>query len=148
MLGVTISPDISGTEYERPGDQLAPQQVRFPFDINFSAAALSIFPSSGNPPVEDLLNGSITVRGKAFNASTVLEFVAGADPYFTNVDPAQNNVFWLSQDLRVFTATPSLNNTPVPGAPAFGKKIICDCFGNLEGFVREECCGTRAFKAR
>ena len=32
---------------------------------------------------------------------------AGADPYFTNIDPSQNNVFWLSQDLRVFKATPA-----------------------------------------
>ena len=51
---------------------------------------------------------------------TLLQFLYGANPYFANVDPNQGNVSWLSQDLRVFTATPSVNNTPVPGGPVFG----------------------------
>jgi hypothetical protein len=54
------------------------------------------------------------------DASTQFELVAGANPYFTNIDPTQDNVFYLSQDLRVFTATPALNGTPIPGGPAFG----------------------------
>jgi len=120
LTGVTLPPNAAGAEYERPTDQLAPQRVRFPFDIDFAAASLTFFPLSGSPPVLKVLNGSITVIQKAFNAATLFELVAGADPYFTNVDPSQNNVFYLSQDLRVFTATPALNNTPVPGAPAFG----------------------------
>jgi hypothetical protein len=132
LNGVTMPADALGTEYERPGDQLAPQRVRFPFDIKFLASSLSVFPSSSNPPVEKLLNGSIKVLGTTFNASTILEFVSGADPYFTNVDPTQNNVYWLSQDLRVFTVTPSLNNTPVPGAPAFG----ADNFGGAYAYIQ------------
>ncbi len=135
LAGVTMPADALGTEYERPGDLLAPQRVRFPFDINFAASSLSLFPSSGNPPVEELLNGSITVLGSAFNASTVLEFVAGADPYFTNVDPTQNNVFYLSQDLRVFTAIPSLNNTPVPGAPAFGADSFAGAYAYIQSLL-------------
>lgn len=132
LTGITMPADALGTEYERPTDQLAPQRVRFPFDINFSTSSLSVFPATGSSPVEKLLNGSITILGTAFNASTILEFVAGADPYFTNVDPAQNNVYWLSQDLRVFTATPGLNNTPVPGAPAFG----ADNFGGAYAYIQ------------
>jgi len=53
------------------------------------------------------------------DASTEFELVAGADPYFTNIDPTQDNVFYLSQDLRVFTATPKVNTTPVAGGPSF-----------------------------
>jgi hypothetical protein len=41
--------------------------------------------------------------------------VSGADPFFTNINPNKNNVFYLSQDLRVFTATPGINNTPISG---------------------------------
>ena len=136
LAGVTMSADASGVVYERPGDQLAPQRVRFPFDIDFSASSLSLFPSSTNPPVEELLNGSITVLATAFNAPpTLFEFVAGSDPYFTNVDPTQNNVYYLSQDLRVFTATPSLNNTPVPGAPAFGADTFAGAYTYIQNLL-------------
>jgi hypothetical protein len=118
--GVTTPLDMSGTEFERPGDQLAPQRILFPFDMDFTSASLSIFPAPASAPIEGLLNGSITVLGAAFNAATVLELLSGADPYFTNVDPIQNNAAYLSQDLRVFTATPGVNNTPVTGGPIFG----------------------------
>jgi hypothetical protein len=55
--------------------------------------------------------------------TTEFFFLAGADPYFTNVvtdptDPTELNVPWLSEDLRVFTATPGPGGqyqTPVPG---------------------------------
>jgi hypothetical protein len=132
LSGVTMPADALGTEYERPGDQLAPQRVRFPFDIKFSAWP---FPASAPLPVEELLNGSITVLGTTFNAATVLEFVSGADPYFINVDPTQNNVYWLSQDLRVFTATPSLNNTPVPGGPVFGADNVGGAYAYIQSLL-------------
>lgn len=135
LQGVTMPADASGPVFERPGDQLAPQRVLFPFDVTFNASALNLFPAAGGTPVEELLNGSITVLGKAFTASTLFEFVGGADPYFTNVDPAQNNVFYLSQDLRVFTATPGLNNTPVPGAPAFGTDDFAGAYAYIQSLL-------------
>lgn len=116
--GISIVPNPSGPDFEVPGNALIPQRVRFPFDISFTSAALPGFPASGSPPSEEL-DGSITILGAPFSASTLLEFLAGADPYFTNIDPSQENVFYLSQDLRVFTATPGLNDTPVPGGPVF-----------------------------
>ena len=60
--------------------------------------------------------------------ATVFELTAGADPYFTNIDPAQNNVFYLSQDLRVFKATPGKNNVPVSGGPSFGSDNTAGAF--------------------
>lgn len=111
-----------GVEFEFPGNHLIPQRIRFPYDVHFTNLTLNDFPNPGDPPTQKVLNAVMNVGGHALpgaSAITEFELVGGADPYFTNIDPAQNNVFWLSQDLRVFTATPGLNNTPVAGAPAF-----------------------------
>jgi hypothetical protein len=50
------------------------------------------------------------------SASAEFELLAGANPYFTNIDPLQNNAFYLSQDLRIFTVSPGIDRAPVPGA--------------------------------
>ena len=135
LTGVTLPADAVGAQFERPADMLAPQRVRFPFDIDFANSALALFPAPSGAPVTTLLNGSINVLGKPFAAATELEFVGGADPYFTNVDPAQGNVSWLSQDLRVFTATPSLNGTPVPGGPAFGPDSFAGAYSYIQSLI-------------
>lgn len=132
--GVTMPLDTSGTQFERPADQLAPQRILFPFDVDFTSQSLSIFPAAGSA-VEELLNGSITVLGGTFTTATVLELLGGADPYFTNVDPAQKNVAYLSQDLRVFTATPSVNNTPVPGGPVFGTDSFDGAYSYIQALL-------------
>jgi hypothetical protein len=111
--GVTITPNSSGPEYELPGDQYTPQRIRFPFDVQFTSDAFMTFPASDS--IEKLLKGSITIAGNTLTAETLFELTAGEEPYFTNVDPSQNNVYWLSQDLRVFTAVPGINKTPVAG---------------------------------
>ena len=103
----------------------APQRIRVPFDITFSPASLAYFPASGSETYE--LDASLTISGTKVlgsDASTQFELVAGADPYFTNIDPTQNNVFYLSQDLRVFTAMPGQNNVPVPGGPTFASDSV------------------------
>ena len=118
---MTLPPDPAGTEYERPSYLSAPQRVRFPFDVKFTPSALVLFPAKGNPLVlKELLIGSVTAWERLSPRRLLLQFLFGASPYFANVDPDQGNVSWLSQDLRVFTATPSVNNTAVRGGPAFG----------------------------
>jgi len=117
-IGITAG--ASGPRYEAPGNANIPQRVRFPFDTSFTTGSLAGFPAVGSPPVLSELDGAITVGGNVANAATELEFVSGADPYFTNVNPVLGNVSWLSQDLRVFTATPALQAVPVPGGPTFG----------------------------
>src|SRR5215471_14431656 len=119
LSGVTITqnPDI---DFENAADPAAQQRIRVPFDITFSSAALADFPASGSQLFQ--ANAFIAINGSKVpgtDASTEYELVAGADPYFTNIDPTQDNVFYLSQDLRVFTATPKLNTTPVAGGPSF-----------------------------
>jgi len=102
-----------------------PQRIMFAYDVNF-AQPLGTFPTSGETPAA--VNSSINVLGKAFPAATEFFFLAGADPYFTNVvtdpsDPTKLTVPWLSEDLRVFTATPGAppasHQYPVPGGPQF-----------------------------
>ena len=51
---------------------------------------------------------------------------------FHQHQPDQNNVFYLSQDLRVFTATPGLNNVPVPGGPT-----LADSTGGAFTYVQQ-----------
>jgi hypothetical protein len=129
--GISFPVDSLGTEYQRPGNQLVPQRVRFPYDVDFSQPSLLGFPPVGSER-ELELDGVIAVAGRRFSARTDLEFVAGADPYFTNIDPAAENVFYPSQDLRVFTATPGLDPHPVVGGPA-----LSDSFAGAYAYVQQ-----------
>lgn len=129
LPGITVSPTPATPGgptpaapipiFEDPANLTAPQRIRFSFDIKFSN--LNAFPASGGAPVTAELDASATVGGSPLNgatASTLFELLAGANPYFTNIDPNnQGDVFYLSQDLRVFSVT--AGTSPVPGAPAF-----------------------------
>lgn len=106
-----------------------PQQILFAYDVKF-VNPLGIFPATGETPAA--VSSEITVLNKAISAATEFFFTAGAAPYFTNVvpddpgNPTQLNVPWLSEDLRVFTATPGESlaaQTPVPGGPKFVENI-------------------------
>ena len=135
LAGVTITqnPNI---DFENGADPAAQQRIRVPFDITFSTAALADFPGSGSQTYE--LDAVLATDGNPVpggTAATLFELVAGADPYFTNVDPTQNNVFYLSQDLRVFTATPGLNQNPVPGAPAFSSDSVAGAFTYIQNLL-------------
>lgn len=135
FTGISMTPGASGTEYESPGDMRIPQRVRFPFDVKFTSASLAAFPAPGAAATTSELDGAVTVGGHTARAATLLEFASGADPYFTNVNPAQRNVFWLSQDLRVFTATPAVNDHPVPGGPAFGTDSYAGAYSYIQALI-------------
>jgi hypothetical protein len=131
--GIEIIPNLA-IDYENATSPLAPQRIRVPFDVRFTAASLASFPSAGTEQFD--LSTSLSAGGTKVTGSDTtakIELVAGADPYFTNIDttpgdPNRNNVFYLSQDLRVFTATPGLNGTPVPGGPAFGADSVAGAY--------------------
>jgi len=110
--------------YQSPNPKV-PQRIMFAYDVKF-AQPLGTFPASGEKAVA--VNSSISVLGLPLPATTEFFFLAGADPYFTNVvkdptDPTKLTVPWLSEDLRVFTATPGApgaqSQFPVPGGPQF-----------------------------
>jgi hypothetical protein len=138
LTGVSIAqnPDI---DYENGADPAAQQRIRIGFDITFSNAALADFPAAGSQVYA--LAAFITTHGNKVpgtDASTEFELVAGADPYFTNIDPTQNNVFYLSQDLRVFTATPGQNATPVQGGPGVPPApSISDSVAGASSYIRQ-----------
>lgn len=118
--GVTALP--TGTLHQSANTKL-PQQILFAYDLRF-AQPLGAFPASGETPVP--VTSAMIVLGKNLAAATEFFFLAGADPYFTNVvrepaNPGAANAPWLSEDLRVFTATPGApgGQTPVPGGPTF-----------------------------
>lgn len=120
--GVTITRSSTPVDFENPSQPNRLQRIRIAFDITFSSASLVAFPDAGKDPKVMELDGRISVNGVTppnATCATIFELTAGADPYFTNIDPSQNNVFWLSQDLRVFTAVPGKNNVPVAGGPTF-----------------------------
>jgi hypothetical protein len=81
---------------------------------------MDAFPSPGQPAKQMLLEArfSLTTGGGTSNyaAETTIELTAGADPYFQNVNASENNPFYLSQDLCVFTMTPGESST-IPGVP-------------------------------
>jgi hypothetical protein len=132
LAGVIITQN-SDIDFENGASPDVRQRIRIPYDITFSNASLADFPASGSQTYE--LDAFIATDGNKVpgtDAGTLFELVAGADPYFTNIDATQNNVFYLSQDLRVFTATPALNANPVPGAPAFSTDSTTGAFSYIQ----------------
>jgi hypothetical protein len=133
---ITIAEDASGAVFEDPANIRIPQRIRFPYDVTFQNGTLAAFPAPGAGPILEVLNAQARLGGSPLpgaSAATEFELVSGADPYFTNVDPGQGNVFYLSQDLRVFTAVPGINDAPVAGAPPFNNDSIAGAYSYIQG---------------
>ena len=119
LSGVTINPSPIGAKFESGVPDAAPQHIEIPFDLLLGSDFLTHFPSSGETPFDLTvsLNAS-TGQVSGSQATMQFELIAGADPYFNNLNSDDSNLPYLSQDLRVFTVTPALNATPIPGVPA------------------------------
>lgn len=117
---IKIQPNKSGTRAEQTNIYV-PQRILFPFDISF-AMDLTTSWTANSAELDAVIELSL-VPGAIFTTSTILDFINGADPYFANVNTdissSLPNVWWLSQDLRIFTATPESNHTPLAGGPTF-----------------------------
>ena len=121
LPGISITRSASPDRFREPHASGRAAADPDPLRRQVQAASLAAFPAPGAPPDAKELDAHLTAAGQtvpASNAATLFELVGGADPYFTNIDPGQDNVFYLSQDLRVFTATPGQNRYPVPGGPS------------------------------
>ncbi len=136
FTGVSTALDVEGAEYQT-GNPYVPQRILFPYDMLFTAGTEGAFPASGVTPAAG--TSSITLLGTDFPATTEFFFTAGADPYFSNVlanpDPSAQNVPWLSQDLRVFTAIPGRNVT-VTGGPAFASDGITGAYTYIRALIK------------
>jgi hypothetical protein len=108
-------------EFENTSLPLVPQRIHFHYDVSFDNTSIAAFTTASQ--VKEL-DSSITISGSTANASTDFEFLGAENPYFSNVKPGVDNVPWLSDDLRVFTAIPSFVPVPVPGGPTFSTDNI------------------------
>ena len=141
--GITVAPSATyAIDYENPALPNAPQRIRVPYDITFAASTTApgntVFPAAGGSENELDLHAYLETGGQKVNASdsyASFEFIAGADPYFTNVDPTQNNVFYLSQDLRVFSSTAGPHTVPVAGGPAFPTDSVTGAFTYIQALL-------------
>jgi hypothetical protein len=134
--GVTVQIDTQNVGYESP-NLLIPQRIRYSCNVIFDSSALAAFPTTGDTPAA--VTSQITILGEVFASTGEFFFVAGADPYFTNVlpqpNPADDNSPYVSNDLRVFTATPGLNGFPVPNGPQFVTDSIPGAYAYIEALI-------------
>ncbi|GEM_PF-2106854 len=123
ISGPTVTYEIGNTG----ANANVAQRIRFEYSIKFTMASLGVFPNPGDPPAPFTLDASIAI-GTNFNQSTAGEFflLGGADPYFVNIGASAGDHFYLSQDLRVFTVTPTADDQePItdPSSPAPAAKF-------------------------
>jgi hypothetical protein len=112
-----ITPNSVNPVLELPGDQWTPQRISFYYDVKFNSPPFQNFPLPNGQAITKLLHATIAMPQFTPSADVEFQLIAGADPYFTNVDTTQNNAFYLSQDLRVFTITPGIPSTQISGVP-------------------------------
>jgi hypothetical protein len=118
--GVTVS--VGAAQPELKSQPATAQRLLFPCTVAFAKSSIKtvasggIFPNPGNTtPTQVVLASEVSIGGQLLSAETILELEAGDDPYFANFDASGQNPFYLSQDLRVFTVTPGVNNAPIDG---------------------------------
>jgi hypothetical protein len=133
--GVSTALDPAGIAYETTNPYV-PQRIRYPYDVSFAPSI--VFPASGETPAA--VTSSLSLLGTSLQADGEFFFLAGADPYFTNVQPGAGpngtgNAPYLSADLRVFTATPSLNPHPVPGGPTFSSNTTAGAYAYIQALL-------------
>ena len=110
-----------------------PQRILLP--VTVQSIAQGAFPVVPNSTTELALEARIAFGGVSFAAEALFELVAGADPYFQNVDPASANIFYLSQDLRIFQVTPILGNVPLVAFPSGGADAPNVYLSSLLGYL-------------
>jgi len=85
----------------------------FPFDVDFvPVTSAAIFPTSSESPILVTITATFTVAGEPLTATTEFMLTGNQDPYFLNINPGENNAYYLSRDLRVFSVTPTINPFP------------------------------------
>jgi hypothetical protein len=118
--GLTISPPVITYDVGNTGANAnVIQRIRFEYQIQFTASSLAVFPTPGNSPAPYTLDASISIQGKPLPLAAVEFFLLGGDdPYFTNINDSARNFSYLSQELRVFTVTPTADHqTPIGAVP-------------------------------
>jgi hypothetical protein len=120
-----------GIEYTNSNLRV-PQLVNYWFNTQFSGVDAFPNPANNDPPKVIELNAQFTLNQEPFKPTISASFdtqgniilLGGADPFFSNLintPGLPDNPYYLSNDLRVFTATPTLpsGNIPVAGGPSW-----------------------------
>jgi len=139
LPGVSISLNPEGPQFQAGVNDNTPQRILIPFDLTLSSSFLNQTP--GFYTLTGLLSftdnftnpGIPSVKSVTGSANSMqFELLAGANPYFLNVDVKADNKAYLSQDLRVFTATPAQNGVPVVGGPS-----MTDSIGGAYQYIKD-----------
>lgn len=118
--GLTVSaPTVSYDIGKTGANANIIQRIRFEYQIQFTVASLAVFPNPGNAPAPYTLDADISIGGKQLPIAAAEFFLLGGDdPYFTNINDGARNLSYLSQELRVFTITPTADHqTPIGTVP-------------------------------
>ncbi len=118
--GLEIS--LTGTTYEignTGANANLTQRIRYEYGIKFKGPlATDPFPAPGAPPASFTLAATINIQGKTVGSLPAEFFLEGGeDPFFTNIRDGAGNSPALSQDLRVFTITPTADNQTFVNVP-------------------------------
>lgn len=129
-ISVSVGPRVLETKI----DENVPQRILYPCTVKFTSAAVAHFPASGSAPTITTMTGrlvipTLPVPHTVFSCLGEIQLISAADPYFQNIASDGSTPWWLSQDLRVFTATPGVNRTPIsvtgiPGAPSLNPSTL------------------------
>jgi hypothetical protein len=96
------------------------QRIRFDYEVQFTNASLksAAFPAAGGAPKPYTLTATLNLQRQP-QVSAEFFLLGGDDPYFTNINKTAGNQPYLSQDLRVFTITPTADKqTPISSTSA------------------------------
>ena len=138
-LSISNPPSVTYDLGDTGANATVPQRIRFGYEVDFTNASLSAFPASGAAPKAFTATASISVLGQPDQLTPQAEFflLGGDDPYFANMNAAAGNLFYRSQDLRVFTGTPVIDNTPVKAqAGNTPAPTLSDSFGGAYTYIQ------------
>ena len=136
---------------ELPSQPATVQRILFPFQVSFGPVSQhavndqntpGIFPAAGSPQIDILIVADLALTNvpqqPPFSAFGTITLLAGADPFFSNVTLDQNldneNAWYLSNDLRVFTVCPGINATPINSSSNPGAPTLSPASGDLTDF--------------
>ena len=148
-LDSIIEPQESNKELPSQLDTV--QRILFPFQISFGPVSQhavndpitpGIFPAAASPQIDILIVADIALTNlpqqPPFSAFGTIALLAGADPFFSNVTLEQNdndeNAWYLSSDLRVFTVCPGINATPINSSSSPGAPTLSPAGGDFTSF--------------
>lgn len=106
---------VTPTQVSSDDPSLGPEAQRFTFTYKVVFPDQTAFGYPGSGAEILMLTASLAATTGKLSVSADIELIKAADPYFSN--EAAGNVYWLSEDLRVFNAE---QGSTLFGAPPLG----------------------------